>query len=163
LNKKLIFVTTGTQFPFDRLITQINSWAATELDINVIAQTANSTENFKHITTVDFLSPDKYDEYSTNAAVIIGHAGMGTIITGFEKNKPLILMARKFKYGEHRNDHQQSTANKFNGVKGVYIANSDNELSNLLSRINELESASDEKIENRNSLINFLSNEIERA
>ena len=77
MNKKLIFVTTGTQFPFDRLITQINSWAATELDINVIAQTANSTKKFEHIATVDFLSPDKYDEYSTNATVIIGHAGMG--------------------------------------------------------------------------------------
>jgi UDP-N-acetylglucosamine transferase subunit ALG13 len=163
LNKKLIFVTTGTQFPFDRLITQINSWAATELDINVIAQTANSTEKFEHIATVDFLSPDKYDEYSTNATVIIGHAGMGTIITGFEKNKPLILMARKFQYGEHRNDHQQSTANKFNGVKGVYIANNDNELRDLLSRINELESASDESSENRNNLINYLSNVIERA
>ena len=89
--------------------------------------------------------------------------GWATIITGFEKNKPLILMARKFKYGEHRNDHQQSTANKFNGVKGVYIANNDNELRDLLSRINELESANDESSENRNNLINYLSNVIERA
>ena len=163
MNKKLIFVTTGTQFPFDRLLSQINTWAATVPEINVIAQAANSTENFENITTVDFLSPAKYDEYTTNAEVIIGHAGMGTIITGFEKSKPLILMARKFQYGEHRNDHQQSTVNKFNGVKGVHIAHDDNELNSLLSRISELEPASNENSESRNNIINFLSNVIERA
>tara|TARA_R110001632_G_scaffold205483_1_gene329211 strand:- start:91 stop:582 length:492 start_codon:yes stop_codon:yes gene_type:complete len=163
LKKSFVFVTTGTQLPFNRMIDIVDNWAAAQPNVDVIAQTANSTESYEHITTVDFLSPEKYDEYTTNAEVIIGHAGMGTIITGFEKNKPLILMARKFIHGEHRNDHQQSTVNKFDGIKGIYIANDENELNDLLLRYKELEPASDENINNRANLIGFLKNTIAEA
>ncbi|WP_170252883.1 glycosyltransferase [Colwellia echini] len=163
MKKPLIFVTTGTQLPFDRLITQINNWASKDKQVNVIAQTANSNGDYHSIKTVDFLTPSEYDEYTSEATVIVGHAGMGTIITGFEKNKPLILMARKFQFGEHRNDHQQSTTSKFDGVKGVYIANDEQELQALLSRYDQLEPASDESSPNRNKLIDYLSTVIENC
>ncbi len=160
MKKAFVFVTTGTQLPFKRMIDIVDNWAATEPNVNVIAQTANSTESYEHITTVDFLSPDKYEEYTTTADVIVGHAGMGTIITGFEKNKPVILMARKFIHGEHRNDHQQSTVNKFDGIKGIYTANDESELNDLLLRYKELECASDANIESRTTLIGYLKNVI---
>jgi hypothetical protein len=35
---------------------------------------------------------------------------MGTILSAAELGKPLILMPRRAKFGEHRNDHQQDTA-----------------------------------------------------
>ncbi|NRB81595.1 MAG: glycosyl transferase family 28 [Saccharospirillaceae bacterium] len=163
MKKTLIFVTTGTQFPFNRLVMQVNKWAKDEAKVSVIAQTANSDKTYGYIKSVEFLSPDEYDKYTSEAAVIVGHAGMGTIITGFEKNKPLILMARKFKYGEHRNDHQQSTINKFDNVPGVYIAKDEDDLMALLLRYEELLPARIENSKNRNNIINFLSSEIAGA
>lgn len=161
MSDQLIFVTTGTQFPFDRLIKQVDEWAGGINDIEVIAQTAKSEQTFSNIETVDFLSPQAYEEYITRASVIIGHAGMGTIITGFEQKKPVILMARKLQFGEHRNDHQQSTVDKFTGIKGIYIANDETELAELLNQYELLEPACEERTESRDKLIDYLSNAIE--
>lgn len=160
MNNDLIFVTTGTQFPFDRLVVQIDKWAGEQKGIKVVAQTAKSEKNFKNITTVDFLSPKQYLDYVERARVIIGHAGMGTIITGFEKKKPLILMARKLEFGEHRNDHQQSTVDKFVDTKGIYIANNPTQLFKLLNDFRNLDYAKESNTRNRDSLIDFISQEI---
>jgi len=157
LKKSLVFVTTGTQLPFDRLITVVDNWASERTDINVVAQAATSEKLFNNVTTTDFLSPNEYDSYTSKADLIVGHAGMGTIITGIEKKKTLILMARKLKFSEHRNDHQQSTVEKFIDMKGVYIANDEKELLALLCRYEELDAPCDEHTENRDKLINYLS------
>lgn len=160
LKKDFIFVTTGTQFPFDRLVSQVDKWAEEKHDLEIVAQTAKSEISFNNIKTFDFLSPQEYSNYINKACLIIGHAGMGTIITGFEQKKPLILMARKFEYGEHRNDHQQSTVNKFVNTKGIYIANNEDELLSLLRNYKSLDYAEESNTENRKQLIRFLSNEV---
>lgn len=160
MNKSLIFVTTGTQLPFDRLISQVNDWAFGDNSVQVVAQTAKSDKTYKNITTFDFLSPEEYEEYVNKAKVIIGHAGMGTVITGFENNKPLILMARKYEFGEHRNDHQQSTIDKFIDTKGIYVANDENQLAELLGKFETLEPAELNSFIRRDNLIKHLSNVI---
>ncbi|MGP1831949.1 glycosyltransferase [Shewanella frigidimarina] len=160
MNKPLIFVTTGTQLPFERLISQVDRWAGVNNNVNVVAQTANSKAKYYHLKSVDFLTPQEYDEYTSLADVIVGHAGMGTIITGIEKNKPTILMARKFEYGEHRNDHQNATVEKFKRTKGIYIAKNDTELNFFLDIHDKLQSAESVDIDNRTMLIEYLSSEI---
>lgn len=155
---KKMFVTTGTQFPFERLIHEVDRWAGQQSNVEVTAQTANSSLAFSNIKTVKFLAPKEYASLTEEADVIVGHAGMGTIITGFEKRKPLILMARKFALGEHRNDHQQSTVEKFSDIEGVYIANDEQELLALLDRYQELIPANDSHSERRSALVNFISN-----
>lgn len=162
MNKELIFVTTGTQFAFDRLISQVNEWAGEKKSIRVIAQTANSEKSFDNIETVDFLTPKEYSSYIEQSKVIVGHAGMGTIITGFEQKKPLILMARKYEFGEHRNNHQQSTVDKFTNTKGIYIANDEKQLLTLLQNYQKLDYARESDTKNKERLIEFLSNEIKR-
>lgn len=162
MKKELIFVTTGTQLPFDRLVSEVDKWAGYTKDIQVIAQTAQSDKKFMNIKTVSFLSPNEYSDYIQRSKVIIGHAGMGTIITGFEHKKPLILMARKLEFNEHRNDHQQSTVDKFADTKGIYIANTEDELLNLLNNYQKLDYAREHNTANRKKLIEFLSTEIRR-
>lgn len=163
MNKPLIFVTTGTQLPFERLVSEVDRWAGDNKNVNVVAQTANSKIKYSNLKTVDFLTPQEYDVYTSLATIIVGHAGMGTIITGMEKNKPTILMARKFEYGEHRNDHQNATAEKFRSTKGIYIANNCTELICFLDTYLKLQSAESGDIENRTRLIDYLINEIRKG
>jgi UDP-N-acetylglucosamine transferase subunit ALG13 len=59
---------------------------------------------------------------------IISHAGMGTIITGLIHSKPLVIMPRRYAFGEHRNEHQLGTADKFGHFDLIDIVHTDAEL-----------------------------------
>jgi UDP-N-acetylglucosamine transferase subunit ALG13 len=47
---------------------------------------------------------------------------MGTILSAAELGKPVILMPRRAKFGEHRNDHQQDTAREMARLSNVTVA-----------------------------------------
>jgi UDP-N-acetylglucosamine transferase subunit ALG13 len=155
-----LFVTTGTQFPFDRLLKLIEKWASQNVNKKVIAQTCSSKIEFKHIEAHEFLSPPRYKEVINGAKVIIGHAGMGTIITAHECRLPVIIMPRRLSFNEHRNDHQMATVAKFNRTKGVYVADDENSLFTLLDNVDNLEACNDQIPISRHKLIEFVKNEI---
>jgi UDP-N-acetylglucosamine transferase subunit ALG13 len=46
---------------------------------------------------------------------------MGTILSAAELGKPVILMPRRAKFGEHRNDHQQDTALEMARLSNVTV------------------------------------------
>lgn len=156
----MIFVTTGTQFPFDRLLKPIEKWSKANKTWRVVAQTCESNLNFTSIEAFDLLTPIEYSEYFSKATVVIAHAGVGTIISAYEFNKPVILMARLADLNEHRNDHQLSTIAKFRGVEGIYIAKDESELICLLEDIDSLVPPNSKLIENRVNLINYLKIEV---
>jgi len=109
----MIFLTTGTQLPFDRLVKAVDLWAAEHGDISIFGQIGKGSYQPKHYEFVESLSPVDYDTRFNQAKLIVSHVGMGTIISGLERAKPLLLMPRLADLGEHRNDHQLSTAEKF--------------------------------------------------
>ena len=131
----VIFVVTGTQAPFDRLLSIIDKWAINQDTYSVIAQTANSEVNFKNMTCFDYLEPDVFNEYFHNADVIIGHAGMGTIINALENKKKLVVFPRLVKYNEHRNDHQYHTAFGFEKLGLINVAYNEKDLFRYLNNI----------------------------
>jgi UDP-N-acetylglucosamine transferase subunit ALG13 len=131
----VIFVVTGTQAPFDRLLSIIDKWAVNQDTYSVIAQTANSEINFKNMTCFDYLEPDVFNEYFNNADVIIGHAGMGTIIKALENKKKLVVFPRLVKYNEHRNDHQHHTAFGFEKLGLINVAYNEKDLFRYLNSI----------------------------
>ena len=131
----VIFVVTGTQAPFDRLLSIIDNWAVNQDTYSVIAQTANSEINFKNMTCFDYLEPDVFNEYFNNADVIIGHAGMGTIIKALENKKKLLVFPRLVKYNEHRNDHQHHTAFGFEKLGLINVAYNEKDLFRYLNNI----------------------------
>jgi UDP-N-acetylglucosamine transferase subunit ALG13 len=57
---------------------------------------------------------------------------MGTIITATSSQKTTIMLPRLSRFGEHRNDHQNSTAEKFKDRVGLYFVETDKELYNYL-------------------------------
>ena len=152
----LLFVTTGTQFPFDRLLSSIDTWAGNNQQVKVVAQTCESSLSFEHLTAHDFLSPEQYKEITDNSSVIVSHAGMGTIITAHETELPIIIMPRLFSLNEHRNDHQLATVKKFRNTVGVYVAENEDELFNLLNNIGTLIPCKGDVPVNRSKLISFI-------
>lgn len=124
----MIFVTIGTQEPFDRLVKAVDE-IARELDgIEFVAQISHTNYQAQYMKTFDFMPPDQFDKYFSEAEIIISHAGMGTIISALVKEKPLIILPRLVRYREHRSDHQVATANVFKQLDYVHVANDENHL-----------------------------------
>ncbi|MDU9048758.1 MAG: glycosyltransferase [Candidatus Electrothrix sp. Rat3] len=109
----IIFVTVGTQHPFDRLIKSVDFWAENNRYTNVFAQTGRSKYRAQFVDTFDFIPPDEFHNRFQAADFIIGHAGMGTIITAMEYGKPLLMMPRDTSRGEHTTNHQMDTVRHF--------------------------------------------------
>lgn len=127
----MIFVTIGTQAPFDRFI-QIIDELASEIQEPIIAQTYKSKYKTKNIKTIEFLPPDEFNTLFDKARLIVSHAGMGTIISALNKNKPIIIFPRIASLGEHRNDHQMATAKKMEQLKYTYAAYNAEQLKSLI-------------------------------
>ena len=117
----MIFATVGTQLPFDRLLLGLDSWAASNPGVPVLAQTGATGRRFRHIETVGQLPQAAFRARFDAARLIVAHAGMGTILSAAEIGKPLILMPRRAKFGEHRNDHQQDTAREMARLSNVTV------------------------------------------
>jgi len=128
----LIFVTVGTQLPFDRLVKAVDDWAASRGIKDVVAQAGQSKLDAAAIRTFPAAPQAQIEEYERAAQLIVGHAGIGTILAAAELGKPLIIMPRRRCFGEHRNDHQLATADRFRERPGIYVAMSAEELHALL-------------------------------
>ena len=130
----MILVAVGTQFPFDRLVETVDKWAAAS-GAEVIGQIGPSTYVPAHIKAQAFLPPEEFQALLDKAELVIAHCGMGSILSALSCGKPIIVMPRSAAKGEHRNDHQFATAERFAGRPGVTVASDEAELSHCLERI----------------------------
>jgi UDP-N-acetylglucosamine transferase subunit ALG13 len=131
----MIFVTIGTQEPFDRLIEMVDELALSLKEDKIIAQVIKSNYSVKNIEVIDFVSPHDFEKLFKDAQLIISHAGMGSIITALTIGKPIVVMPRLASLGEHRNEHQLATVKKMGEIEGVYVVNSKEELSAKVKEI----------------------------
>lgn len=129
----MIFVTTGTQAPFDRFIKIIDTLAPT-IDEEIVVQAFRDRYEPRNIRPVSFLAPESFEEIFSRARLIISHAGMGTIIKSMQQRKPVIVMPRIAALGEHRNEHQLATARQLEKMGYIYVASDADSLRALLSR-----------------------------
>lgn len=123
----MIFLTVGTQLPFDRLIQAVDDWAGSRQK-DVFAQIGPSSFVPRYITTISDLEPQEFEQKIREATAIISHAGMGTILTALQLGKPILIMPRLAKFGEHRNDHQLSTTRQLQDRPGILVAMNEAEL-----------------------------------
>ena len=132
----MIFLTVGTLFPFDRLVRTVDEAAhRVGLDEELFGQIGPSTYVPRHMRYVDRLPKAEFDELIEGASGLIGHAGIGTITMALQHNKPLLVLPRLHRYGEHVNDHQLGTARKFESLGHVMAAYSEDELIAKLHRL----------------------------
>lgn len=134
----MIFLTAGTQLPFDRLTRAMDDWAARNQDIPVFGQIGRLERDSytpEHFEWAEMIGPDMFAERVAQAGVIVSHAGMGSIITAATHRKPIVIMARQAALGEHRNDHQCATVERFRTRPGIFVANDKDALPGLLDRL----------------------------
>lgn len=132
----MIFLTLGTQLPFDRLVKAVDQWCGENSTVEVFGQIAvEAGEGYipKNFNWKSFVEPDEFNNAYEKASLVVAHAGMGSIISALMQAKPIIVMPRKANLGEHRNDHQLATAEKFKTRDGVYVADNVSQLGDLLS------------------------------
>lgn len=136
-----IFVTVGTQLPFDRLISTVDEWAA-DRDCEVFAQTGTTQFRPRHIGWKDFISTGEAAERIKTADLVVAHAGMGTILTRLETGLPMLVMPRRASLGEHRNDHQLATSKRLAHLPGLWVVEDEKELRERMSRFQPVGSLS---------------------
>ena len=119
----MIFLTVGTQFPFDRLVRSIDEVISRNgFQEQIFAQIGNTSYEPKNFRAVSSIEKELFDKHICEASCIISHAGMGTITTALEHHKPLLVMPRLKRYGEAVNDHQVTITKKFEELGHVLAA-----------------------------------------
>jgi UDP-N-acetylglucosamine transferase subunit ALG13 len=131
----VIFVTIGSHEPFDRLVKAVDLWASKAKPQDLFGQiTSNGTYKPEHFKWVPYLDPASFNLHMARARLIVAHAGMGSIITAMDLNKPIVIMPRRGHLNETRNDHQYASAKKFVGKPGIFVAENETQIASTIEQ-----------------------------
>ena len=130
----MIFATVGTQLPFDRLVAALDAWAAANPEIELYAQIGCGNHLPRHMAWTRDMDPAAFRARMAACDTVVAHAGMGSIISGIELGKRVIVMPRRAALGEHRNDHQLATVARLAHLRGLEVAHDAAELESALAR-----------------------------
>ena len=102
----MIYATVGTMhLDFARLIHALDAYAATT-DESVVIQTGLSKIVPRYADYFPFRPRAELLTMQADARVIVCHAGIGSVIDALQAARPLIVVPRLQRFGEHNNDHQ---------------------------------------------------------
>ena len=124
----MIFVTVGGELPFDRLVRAMDGFAAAHPGEDVLAQIGAGGFEPAHMRWQRTLERDAYAAALDAAEVVVAHAGIGSVVSAGERGKPIVLLPRRARLGEHRNDHQRDTVAHLAGRPGIFVADDEAEL-----------------------------------
>lgn len=132
----MIFIAVGTQkFQLNRLLKQIDELIESkQITEKVFAQIGNSDYEPVNYEYTDFLNKEEFDKYVGNCDVLITHSGVGTIISGLNQKKPVIVYPRLAKYNEHVDDHQLQIAESFSMQNLVLLCGEKDDLNKLIQK-----------------------------
>lgn len=135
----MILVLLGTQKnDFTRLLEAVQKNIDSGLiKDKVIVQAGDTKFKSKDMEIFDLIPMDKMNDLIDSAQLIITHGGVGSIVGALKKNKKIIVMPRLSKYGEHVNNHQQQIVSIFEEKGYIKSINSADDLTKVLSEINE--------------------------
>lgn len=115
----------------------VDAWSAETGYRDIFAQIGEegakdyTPENFDWCASLD---ANAYAQISDKAQIFIAHAGTGSVITALSQSKPIVIMPRKAALGEHRNDHQLATADRFREKPGVWVADDETVLGAVIEK-----------------------------
>lgn len=134
----MIFASVGTQLGFDRLIRTLDNWRAVRPEVDVVAQIGPGSYVPINMWSTRYLLSAQYDSMVEAASLLVSHAGVGSLLTACQWNKPIIMLPRRAELGEHRNNHQLEGAVRVFRQRGAHVAMDVDELVELLDRRGEL-------------------------
>ena len=138
----MIFLTVGTQLPFDRFVKLVDQWAALNPEVKIFAQIGKGSYVPQHMEHCAFLDEQTYKSKFDSASIVLAHAAMGSIITSLIESKPVIVFPRHASLGEHRNEHQLATCRNFEHFEGCYVTYDEDELYDSLDNLTSLQGGS---------------------
>ena len=124
----MIFVTIGAVFPFDRLVRLVDELAPKLPREQFFAQIGKGAYEPKNMPYTRFVPASGFRERLKACKLIVGHAGMGTVLSGLENAKPVVLLPRRLELDEHNTDHQMATARWLSTRPGLHVAMSEDDL-----------------------------------
>jgi UDP-N-acetylglucosamine transferase subunit ALG13 len=127
----MIIVTVGTQLPFDRLVKAMDDLAPSLVE-PVFAQVGSNSYSPTNIRYRSSLPATEFDSLLKDCELIVGHAGIGTVLMAQKLQKPIVVMPRLARHGEHRNDHQLATVSQIKDRPGVFVAENETELGSVV-------------------------------
>jgi UDP-N-acetylglucosamine transferase subunit ALG13 len=134
----MIFLTIGTTHLFDRLVRAVDEVVSNKMiDEEIFGQVGKGGYRPKHFESTEILDKIQFDQYFRQSNMIISHAGMGSITMALNLLKPILVVPRLKKYNEIVNDHQTTTAKKFEQLGHVVALY---QLKDLPSKIQVLKS-----------------------
>ena len=133
----MIFLTVGTQFPFDRLVKSVDEAISRDsFGEEIFAQIGESSYQPRNFEAVPFLEKGLFDRHMREASGIISHGGIGTIAMAMEHNKPLLAMPRLKRYREVVHDHQVAIVRRFELSGYILVAYEAAELPAKIKQLN---------------------------
>jgi len=157
----MILVLLGTfKIDFYRPVIAIEK-AILNWDINeeIIVQAGHTAYKSDVLTIRSFIDPKELNELYEQAEIIVTHAGVGSILKGFEMNKKIIAIPRLYKFKEHVDDHQLDILEEFEKCNYLIPWHEDDQFKDLLSKVRNFEPSP--FVSNKKDLNGFLINYIE--
>ena len=132
----MIFVALGTQkFQLNRLLKAIDDLIEQgHLKDEVFAQIGHSDYVPRNYAYKDFLSRDDFQDCINRCDLLITHSGVATIIAGLKLEKPIVVVPRLEKFGEHVDDHQVQIADSFSQKNLLFMCKYLDDLEETLNR-----------------------------
>ncbi len=141
----MILVTVGTEkFAFNRLM----QWVEQLIEQQFISEEEEIIVQYGSCTLIpngtmgySLLPVEEFEQFLSQARLIIAHCGEGTIDILAKINVPFILVPRTHQFGEHVDDHQVELADAL-AEQGIAIARTQSDLADssgipLFNSLNE--------------------------
>lgn len=133
----MIFVTLGSAvkgIEFTRLISKMDEIAG-KMDEEVIMQIGTVPHEPQNAKYFRYASYQENLSYFQRASLVVGHGGTGTILNALKFQIPIVVVPRRYQYGEHVDDHQVEMAQKIEGNPSVHVVYEIEDLENVIKKI----------------------------
>jgi UDP-N-acetylglucosamine transferase subunit ALG13 len=132
----MIFVVLGTWgMPFTRPLAEIEQAAARELLSGpIVVQSGTTSFTSSRMRLVPYFGTADFQRMYDEAALVICQAGVGSIMTGLQKGKTVIAIARRAGFNEHIDDHQLEILEVFSRLGAVISWKGEGDLGEALAR-----------------------------
>lgn len=133
----MILITLGTQDKeFKRLLDMVQK----EIDNGnikdkVVVQAGHTKYESSDMEIFDLIDREKFSNLIEECDILITHGGVGSIITGLQKNKKVIVSPRLAKYNEHMNDHQMQITENFSKKGYILPLYENDDLGKVLKKV----------------------------
>ena len=114
------FLTVGMhEGGFVRLVRAADDLAAQGKQ-EIVAQIADTPYRPRHLRWFRYASDERMVRIASAADVVIAHCGAGSVLLALRLRKPLVVVPRLRRFGEHHDDHQLQLA-RYLGKQGSAV------------------------------------------